>query len=329
MVLDHLIHGGRDWVEVKQIALGARNTTISLAKPRSPKPTTINATSKQDLLGGFQLHLPRLLVVKYAEIGDSDFLQRQREAHRQFQGCPQIIRCYGDECTALNNGRMIYSVLFEHASGGNLADLIKTYGAGGLPESDVKSFTKSILLGLDCIHNEGYAHLDIKPKNILLVPDLSKKRKRGASASAAFDAKIADFWIAKSSKQILAELRWEDRWCLEGTPRYMSPEAIAEHKEGPACDIWALGCVVVEMLCGQPAFSIKPGESLEDFLDRIGFGGESPRIPVGISREAQDFLKRCFVRNSKSRWNAIRLLSHPFLKDHIPDAESPHKKVRK
>ncbi|KAK9150429.1 hypothetical protein Syun_008738 [Stephania yunnanensis] len=101
----------------------------------------------------------------------------------------------------------------------------------------------------------------------------------------------------------------------------MSPEAIAEHKKGPACDIWALGCVVVEMLCEQSTFSIKPGESLEDFLDRIGFGGESPRIPVGISREAQDFLKRCFVRNSKSRWNASTLLSHPFLKDHIQNAE--------
>ncbi|KAK9150331.1 hypothetical protein Syun_008640 [Stephania yunnanensis] len=303
------IHGGKTWEEVKHIAHGARNTTISLAK---------------------QVGLPQLVVVKYAAIDDSDTLQRQSEVHAKFQGCPYILRCYGDEyCTAKDNGRIIYNVLFEHASGGNLADLIKTSrgGARGLPESDVKSFTKSILLGLDCIHNKGYAHLDIKPKNILLVPDLSKKRKRGASASAAFDAKIADFWIAKSSKQILAELRWEDRWCLEGTPRYMSPEAIAEHKKGPACDIWALGCVVVEMLCGQPAFSIKPGESLEDFLDRIGFGGESPRIPVGISREAQDFLKRCFVRNSKSRWNASRLLSHPFLKDHIPDAESPHKKL--
>ncbi|KAK9150432.1 hypothetical protein Syun_008741 [Stephania yunnanensis] len=112
-----------------------------------------------------------------------------------------------------------------------------------------------------------------------------------------------------------------DRWCLEGTPRYMSPEAIAEHKKGPAYDIWALGCVVVEMLCEQSTISIKPGKSLEDFLDRIGFGSESPRIPVGISREAQDFLKRCFVRNSKSRWNASTLLSHPFLKDHIQNAE--------
>ncbi|KAK9131979.1 hypothetical protein Scep_011507 [Stephania cephalantha] len=233
---------------------------------------------------------------------------RSRQVHAKFQGCPYILRCYGDD-----NGRIIYNVLFEHASGGNLADLIKTSGGGGggggLAESDVKSFTKSILLGLDHIHKKGYAHLDIKPKNILLVPDLTKKRKRkrgaSASSSAGFDAKIADFWIAKSSKQILAELQWEDR--------------------GPACDIWALGCVVVEMLCGQPAFSIKPGESLGDFLDRIGLGGESPRIPVGISREAQDFLKRCFVRNSKSRWNASRLLSHPFLKDHIPDAESPKK----
>ncbi|KAK9150425.1 hypothetical protein Syun_008734 [Stephania yunnanensis] len=108
---------------------------------------------------------------------------------------------------------------------------------------------------------------------------------------------------------------------VKGTPRYMSPEAIASIRRGSLCDIWALGCVVVEMLCEQSTFSIKPGESLEDFLDRIGFGGESPRIPVGISREAQDFLKRCFVKNSKSRWNASTLLSHPFLKDHIPNAE--------
>ncbi|KAK9155647.1 hypothetical protein Sjap_003127 [Stephania japonica] len=88
----------------------------------------------------------------------------------------------------------------------------------------------------------------------------------------------------------------------------MSREVITDSKKGPACDIWALGCVVVEMLCGQPAFSCRPGKTLKDFLDRIGFGGESPRIPAGISKEAQDFLKRCFVRNSKSRWNA------PFLK---------------
>ncbi|KAK9090591.1 hypothetical protein Sjap_023768 [Stephania japonica] len=307
------VRGGKRWEEVKHIAHGARNSTISLAKHR--------------LLEDFQVDLPQILVVKYAEIDDSDTLQRQREIHGKFQGCPQIIRCYGDECTTGDKGRIIYNVLFEHASGGNLADLIKTSG-GGLPEFDVKAFTKSILLGLDYIHKKGYAHLDIKPKNILLVPDSTKKRKRGASASTGFDAKIADFWIAKSSKQILAELQWEDRWCLEGTPRYMSPEVVAEHKKGPACDIWALGCVVVEMLCGQPAFSCKPGESLKDFLDRIGFGGESPRIPVGISREAQDFLKRCFVRNSKSRWNASWLLSHPFLKEDIPDAESP-KKVRR
>ncbi|KAK9131987.1 hypothetical protein Scep_011515 [Stephania cephalantha] len=283
------IHGGKTWEEVKHIAHGARNTTISLAK---------------------QVGLPQLVVVKYAAIDDSDTLQRQREVHAKFQGCPYILRCYGDEyCTAKDNGRIIYNVLFEHASGGNLADLIKTSRAVALVDYPNPMSRAS------------------PTQEYSTCPGFEQEEEEGAPASAAFDAKIADFWIAKSSKQIVAELRWEDRWCLEGTPRYMSPEVIAEHKKGPACDIWALGCVVVEMLCGQPAFSIKPGESLEAFLDRIGFGGESPRIPVGISREAQDFLKRCFVRNSKSRWNASRLLSHPFLKDHIPDAESPNKKV--
>ncbi|KAK9152934.1 hypothetical protein Sjap_000414 [Stephania japonica] len=47
----------------------------------------------------------------------------------------------------------------------------------------------------------------------------------------------------------------------------------------------------------------------------------SPRIPAGISKEAKDFFNRCFVRNSKSRWNHLEyLLSHPFLKEDISDA---------
>ncbi|KAK9132539.1 hypothetical protein Scep_012067 [Stephania cephalantha] len=124
--MERLIHGGKKWMEVKQIALGARNTIISLAMPRRRMSgrwaRTINV-EEQDLLG-FQLELPQLLVVKYAEIGDSGFLQRQREVHRKFQGCPNIIQCYGDECATEDSGRMIYSVLFEHASGGNLADLV-------------------------------------------------------------------------------------------------------------------------------------------------------------------------------------------------------------
>ncbi|KAK9131976.1 hypothetical protein Scep_011504 [Stephania cephalantha] len=40
-------------------------------------------------------------------------------------------------------------------------------------------------------------------------------------------------------------------------------------------------------------------------------------------------LKRCFVRNSKSRWNAGRLLSHPFLKEDTSDAKAPKKVERK
>ncbi|KAK9150430.1 hypothetical protein Syun_008739 [Stephania yunnanensis] len=221
------IHGGKTWEEVKHIAHGARNTTISLAK---------------------QVGLPQLVVVKYAAIDDSDTLQRQSEVHAKFQGCPYILRCYGDEyCTAKDNG-------------------------------------------LDCIHNKGYAHLDIKPKNILLVPDLSKKRKRGP----------------------LPLLLLMPRLLIFGLPR-------VRNRIGGA----AMGRSVV---FGRHT-AYQTGESLEDFSDRIGFGGESPRIPVGISREAQDFLKRCFVRNSKSRWTASRSVVSPFLKRPYSDAESPHKKI--
>ncbi|KAK9128607.1 hypothetical protein Syun_017404 [Stephania yunnanensis] len=184
----------------------------------------------------------------------------------------------------------------------------------GLPESDVKSFTNSILLDIHYIHEKGFAHLDINPNNILLVPRYSSNKKRTADP---FVAEIADFKTAKSFSQISAEQQQrKDWWFLRGTLGYMSPELIAECEKGTAGDIWGLGCVVVEMLCGQPAFSIKPGERMDEFLYRMGFGDDSPRLPDnGVSEEALDFLKRCFVRDSKLRWDAASLLSHPFLQD--------------
>ncbi|KAK9150422.1 hypothetical protein Syun_008731 [Stephania yunnanensis] len=95
-----------------------------------------------------------------------------------------------------------------------LADLIKDHYSddGGLLESDVKAFAKSILLDLEYIHKKGYAHLDINPDNIVLVPrgdhysSKKMKIKRSANSGASADdfvAKIADFATAKSFNQIL------------------------------------------------------------------------------------------------------------------------------
>ncbi|KAL3599524.1 hypothetical protein D5086_007442 [Populus alba] len=57
---------------------------------------------------------------------------------------------------------------------------------------------------------------------------------------------------------------------LRGTALYMAPETVANHVQESPCDIWALGCVVLEMLTGKPAWDLKPHVTTEELLRKIG-----------------------------------------------------------
>ncbi|KAF5188730.1 Mitogen-activated protein kinase kinase kinase [Thalictrum thalictroides] len=263
------------------------------------------------------------MAVKSAEISDSASLQKEREVLAELQQCPYVVRCYGEEFTDEKNGDMVYNLLLEYASGGTLAKLIKNSKQGELSEFEIKHYTRSILRGLQYIHENGYVHLDINPNNILLVPCLKKNNKRKRNKGSGFDVKIADFGLAKRFQTCCKE-RWRENSCLVGTPEYMSPESITHYKQEPPADIWALGCVVAEMVTGKPALSRKVGEDVDTYLYKVASGLESPKIPSGMSKEGQDFLKRCFVRNSEFRWTAEMLLLHPFValgKDDVEEGE--------
>jgi len=89
-------------------------------------------------------------------------------------------------------------------------------------------------------HQNGVIHRDIKPENILL------------SGSHAL---VADFGIARALSPEGSEQLTESGISL-GTPRYMSPEqAVAQRDIDQRTDIYSLGCVVYEMLTGEPPFT--------------------------------------------------------------------------
>ncbi|XP_059302547.1 mitogen-activated protein kinase kinase kinase 20-like [Lycium ferocissimum] len=248
-------------------------------------------------------YFPSVMAVKSAEVSVSGTIQKEKEVLNNIKGCPYIIRCFGDETTTGKNSIMVYNLLLEYGSGGTLADRIKNLGNRGLPEFEVRCYTRSMLRGLNHIHAIGYVHCDMKPENILLVPNSSK-------GSTEFRAKIGDLGLAKRENQS-KKRRLEPYW--RGTPMYLSPEAVADNVQEFPADIWALGCIVLEMLTGKPPWDRKEDMDAEDVLRNIGEGHELPKIPGDLCKEAKDFLKGCFVRTPRYRLTAEMLLIHPFV----------------
>ncbi|XP_057967766.1 mitogen-activated protein kinase kinase kinase 20-like [Malania oleifera] len=245
---------------------------------------------------------PSVMAVKSSEVSLSATLQKERETLCNLQGCSSVLQCFGDEETSSEDGQqMIYNLLLEYAPGGTLGALIKKHTAVAalIPESDVRAYTRALLRGLRHIHACGYVHCDLKPDNVLLFLPNS------GSGIAKFVPKIADFGLAKrTSKQ---DFRFR------GTPLYMSPEAVVEGIQGPSSDVWALGCVVLEMLTGRPPWDGVAFLDRERLLSRIRTPNQLPKVPCSLSKEARDFLKKCFVRKAPFRSPAEKLLSHPFV----------------
>ncbi|XP_044489102.1 mitogen-activated protein kinase kinase kinase 20-like [Mangifera indica] len=245
---------------------------------------------------------PSLIAVKTCQDSCSTSLKNEKEVLDELGSCPQIVRCFGDDYS-VENGERFYNLLLEYASRGSLADRVKKNN-GRLRESDVRRYARSVLQGLRHIHAKGFVHCDIKLQNVLVFD-------KG-------EAKIADFGLAKKSGKENQQEKFECR----GTPLYMSPEAVNDNEYEAPGDIWALGCAVVEMMTGKPAWNLKDGANVFGLLIRIGVGDELPLIPGELSDEGKDFLIKCFVKDPKKRWTAEMLLNHPFVS--VNDSSEDH-----
>uniref|UniRef100_A0A7N0TAD3 Protein kinase domain-containing protein n=1 Tax=Kalanchoe fedtschenkoi TaxID=63787 RepID=A0A7N0TAD3_KALFE len=245
-----------------------------------------------------------LMAVKSAPVYSSESLRHEREVLGLLGDSENVIRCFGDSFSS-EKGERLYNIFLEYAAGGSLYDRVREYGGEGLSEAEVRSYARSVLSGLKDIHSSGFVHCDVKLQNILLC---SENCGNGAVA------KIADFGLAKKQNRG-AGYRDEFR----GTPLYMAPETVVSGEFESPGDIWAVGCAVVEMLTGAPAW--KNESNVASLLLKIS--QQSPEIPQNLSPEIRDFLDKCFIRDAAKRWTAEMLLDHQFIAAQTASSKSP------
>jgi len=110
-----------------------------------------------------------------------------------------------------------------------------------LPVDEAVRITREVADALDYAHRHGVVHRDIKPENILLHDGR---------------AQVADFGIALAVSRSDGGTRMTETGMSLGTPHYMAPEqAMGEREITAKADVYALGCVLYEMLTGEPPFT--------------------------------------------------------------------------
>jgi eukaryotic-like serine/threonine-protein kinase len=142
-------------------------------------------------------------------------------------------------------------IAMELLQGESLTDRLNRVGR--LSPNESKEICLQIASTLNVAHVAGIVHRDLKPDNLFLIADPTMPGRERV--------KVLDFGIAKLAHTAMSSVQTGS--LLIGTPRYMSPEQCRSSAHiDYRSDIYALGCILYELVCGRPAFEGAPGELL-------------------------------------------------------------------
>jgi serine/threonine protein kinase len=198
-------------------------------------------------------------------------------------------------------------VVFEYMPGGDLMDRIDKIGY--LKPKIARKYIRQILLGLQHLHKQCIAHLDLSPENILI----------GENDVI----KICDFGMAREMKRRLTSFypfnAPEEEDDMPGKEGIRAPEIQQKGAYfGHQCDVYSAGVIFLLMLTGYYVYE-EPVQTDEGFKTLYKEGLEARLkemyIDCYLSKKALDFLSH-MVCKVDDRWSIEQLLEHPWL--HLP-----------
>jgi len=212
-------------------------------------------------------------------------------------------------------------MVLEYCNGGDLGDKIKIWAEGPRhewpePDTALGIYIKAIASGLKHMHNRTIAHLDLKPGNILLSDDL-------------LEVKLCDLGLA-----VEAHAHSPIQGTQRGTYGYMAPELWQNELYGTKADIWALGCLLVDIMLPNHEGGWSLVEEIkkhrkdnnfpviEKMTSDIWFGygdntegtyNEARKIilentRIKRDRKVRDIVENCLEANPDRRWPAAKVL---------------------
>jgi serine/threonine-protein kinase len=178
------------------------------------------------------------------------FLQEARSAAKiSHPGIVTVFECGQVKGTNTSADGVAF-IAMELLHGESLSDRLSR--SGRLEPAVAIELVRQVASALDAAHRAGIVHRDLKPDNIFLASD--------PAMPTGERVKVLDFGIAKLAQKSGSSVQTQSQMVF-GTPRYMSPEqcksaAHIDHRS----DIYTLGCIVFELVCGRPPFDGETGE---------------------------------------------------------------------
>lgn len=189
----------------------------------------------------------------------------------------------------------IYYIAMEYIHGRTLFRALRDDGP--FAESRVIRIMKQVCRSLREAHQLGVIHRDMKPGNVVLVD----------TADEADTVKVLDFGLVKQVDETKEDLTQEGMFM--GSPKYMAPEQILGNPVSRSTDVYALGIVAYELLCGKPPFD--EGTSVKTMMAHLhkplpGLRARMANDPLSV--ELETILNRCLAKDPSERFDSMEAL---------------------
>ncbi|XP_011331286.1 3-phosphoinositide-dependent protein kinase 1 isoform X1 [Ooceraea biroi] len=227
----------------------------------------------------------------------TEYVKREKEVLNMLADAEHsFVRLF---CTFQDVERLYF--VLSYAKHGELLPYINKVGSFDI--ECTRFYSAEILRGLEYLHGLGIIHRDLKPENILLnekmhvlITDFgSAKILKDEPEPVLTEVPASDDAERKDEE----EYRRERKGSFVGTAQYVSPELLTEKTASRASDLWALGCIVYQMVAGLPPFRSRSEYMIFQKIVKLEY-----EIPDGFSKLAKSLVSQLLVLNPTQRLGA-------------------------